>query len=148
MKRAASSKTVTTSSPEETHRVAADLLASLGPGAVLALHGDLGAGKTCFVQGLARALGVKRAVGSPTFTLINEYPGPLPLYHIDLYRINSVNEAFGLGLEEYLESDGITAIEWAERVDELLPASTVHIRLVAGARPEERSITIEQGGGA
>ena len=122
MKSAASSRTVTTTSPEETHRVAADLLKGLGPGTVLALHGELGAGKTCFVQGLAQALGVKRAVGSPTFTLINEYPGPLPLYHIDLYRIGGVNEAFGLGLEEYLESEGITAIEWAERVAELLPA--------------------------
>ena len=147
MKRAASSQTVTTTSPEETHRVAADLLAGLGPGTVLALHGELGAGKTCFVQGLAQALGVKRAVGSPTFTLINEYPGPLPLYHIDLYRIGGVNEAFGLGLEEYLESDGITAIEWAERVAELLPASTIHIRMVAGADPDERTITIERGSG-
>lgn len=147
MKRAVSSKTVTTTSPEETHRVAADLLKGLGPGTVLALHGELGAGKTCFVQGLAQALGVKRAVSSPTFTLVNEYPGPLPLYHIDLYRIGGVNEAFGLGIEEYLESEGITAIEWAERVAELLPASTIHIRMVAGADPDERTITIERGGG-
>lgn len=147
MKRAVSNKTVTTTSPEETHRVAADLLKGLGPGTVLALHGELGAGKTCFVQGLAQALGVKRAVSSPTFTLVNEYPGPLPLYHIDLYRIGGVNEAFGLGIEEYLESEGITAIEWAERVAELLPASTIHIRMVAGADPDERTITIERGGG-
>lgn len=145
MKNPVSRQTVETTSPEETYRLAAELLQTLRPGTVLALHGELGAGKTCFVQGLAQAMGVKRAVGSPTFTLINEYPGPLPLYHIDLYRIGGVNEALGLGLEEYLEADGITAIEWAERVAELLPPSTIHIRLVAGVKPEERTITIERG---
>ena len=125
MKRAASSKTVTTSGPEETHRIAAELLASLGPGTVLALHGELGAGKTCFVQGLARALGVKRAVGSPTFTLINEYPGPLPLYHIDLYRLGADLNPEDLGLNELLHGDGVAAVEWAER----LPAGAADERL-------------------
>ncbi len=135
---------ISTNSPEETHRVARDLLATLQPGAVLALHGELGAGKTCFVQGLARALGVRRAVTSPTFTLINEYAGPLRLYHIDLYRINSPEEALRLGLDEYVHGDGITAIEWAERVAELLPPHTIHIRFQPGAKPDERTIEIRR----
>jgi tRNA threonylcarbamoyladenosine biosynthesis protein TsaE len=135
---------ISTNSPEETHRVARNLLATLKPGAVLALHGELGAGKTCFVQGLARALGVHRAVTSPTFTLINEYAAPLRLYHIDLYRIHSPQEALGLGLDEYVHGDGITAIEWAERVAELLPPHTIHIRFRPGARPDERTIEISR----
>ena len=130
-------------SPDDTFRIAQELSERLRPGMVLALHGDLGAGKTCFVQGLARALGVRGPVSSPTFTLINEHHGRLPLYHIDLYRVNSPEEAFGLGLDEYLHGRGVTAVEWAERVADLLPASTVHIHIVAGATPEDRTFTVE-----
>lgn len=132
-------------SPEDTFRLAADLARELPRGAVLALHGELGAGKTTLVQGLARALGIDRPVGSPTFTLINEYPGPVPLYHIDLYRIRDSAEALGLGLEEYLNGNGITAIEWAERIPDLLPEETWHVRLEAGAEEDERLITISGG---
>ena len=110
-----------THSAEETRALAAQVAATLEPGAVLCLHGDLGAGKTCFVQGVAQGLGIRRSVGSPTFTLINEYRGRLPLAHIDLYRVRGAADAFGLGLEDYLSHyDGIVAIEWAERVAELL----------------------------
>ena len=138
---------IVTRSPEETHRVARELLETLKPGAVLAFHGDLGAGKTCFVQGLARAMGVRRAVGSPTFTLINEYSGNGPkLYHVDLYRIRDSHEALGLGLDEYIHGDGITAIEWAERVADLLPKTTIHIQMPPGRLPEERHIVIQRGG--
>ena len=138
---------IVTRSPEETHRVAEELLKTLKPGAVLAFHGDLGAGKTCFVQGLARAMGVRRAVGSPTFTLINEHGGSgMRLYHVDLYRIRDSHEALGLGLDECIHSDGITAIEWAERVADLLPKTTIHIRMAPGRLPEERHITIQRGG--
>ncbi len=136
---------IVTRSPEETHRFAAELLKTLGPGSVLALHGELGAGKTCLVQGLARALGITRAVGSPTFTLINEYPGPLPLYHIDLYRISGPDEALALGLDEYLLGAGIVAIEWAERVAPLLPPATIHIQLTPGCTQDERLIRVRQG---
>ena len=136
----------TSRSPEETYRIAEELSQDLAPGCVIALHGDLGAGKTCFVQGLARALGVKGPVGSPTFTLINEHYGRLPLYHIDLYRIQDSDEALGLGLDEYLHGRGVTAIEWAERVPELLPASTLHIRITAGNDPEERTFEFLYGG--
>ncbi len=132
-------------SPEETHRLAADLLRTLGPGSVLALHGELGAGKTCFVQGLAKALNIPRAVNSPTFTLINEYPGRPPLYHIDLYRIQSPEEALNLGLDDYIFGKGITAIEWAERIADILPPSTTHIFFENRGAPEERVITIKKG---
>ncbi|MBM4143849.1 MAG: tRNA (adenosine(37)-N6)-threonylcarbamoyltransferase complex ATPase subunit type 1 TsaE [Lentisphaerae bacterium] len=127
----------------QTRAAAARLVRRLRGPAVIALHGDLGSGKTCFVQGLARALGVAAAVTSPTFTLVNEYRGKRPLYHIDLYRIRHPNELFGIGFEEYLESDGITAIEWAERAGDLLPASAIHVRLTARAKPCEREICIE-----
>jgi len=131
--------------PAQTFEVARELLAGLRPGTVLAFHGQLGAGKTCFIQGLAKAMGVERAVSSPTFTLINEYHGSMPLYHIDLYRISGPDEALGLGLEEYLESDGVTAIEWAERVNELLPATTIHIRMRPGEAETDRIIQVERG---
>ena len=140
-------KTVFTHSTEETRRLAAELLLELRPGAVLALHGDLGAGKTCFVQGLAAALGVQQAVSSPTFVLIHEYPSTPPLYHADLYRIRDADDAFGLGIEEYFKSDGITVIEWAERATEILPPDTWHLTFEVGADLTERTITIEKCGG-
>ena len=135
---------VATASAAETQALAAELAAVLPPGAVLCLHGDLGAGKTCFVQGLAKALGVRRPVGSPTFTLINEYRGTRPLAHIDLYRIRGAGDAFGLGLEEYLfHYPGIVAIEWAERAADLLPDACWHVRLAPGPDAGSRRVTIE-----
>ena len=139
------SKQIETKSAAETQALAAQLAVELPPGTVLCLHGDLGAGKTCFVQGLARALGVRRPVGSPTFTLINEYKGPKPLAHIDLYRIRGAGDAFGLGLEDYLfHYPGIVAIEWAERVAELLPEECWHVRIEPGAAEDSRRITVER----
>ena len=135
---------VATASAAETQALAAELATVLPPGAVLCLHGDLGAGKTCFVQGLAKALGVRRPVGSPTFTLINEYRGAKPLAHIDLYRIWGAGDAFGLGLEEYLfRYPGIVAIEWAERAADLLPDACWHVRLAPGPDAGSRRVTIE-----
>ena len=136
---------VETKSAAETQALAAELAADMPPGTVLCLHGDLGAGKTCFVQGLAKALGVRRPVGSPTFTLINEYRGQTRLAHIDLYRIRGAGDAFGLGLEEYLfHFDGIVAIEWAERVAELLPEECWHVRLGTGTGDETRQVTVDR----
>lgn len=120
-----------TNSPEETWELAAELANELGPGTVMALHGDLGAGKTCFVQGLAAALGIDEPITSPTYTLIGEYVGRLPLHHIDLYRLSGPEEALGLGIEEYFDLDGITAIEWAERAEGLLPPDLIHIQITA-----------------
>ena len=134
-----------TRSPAETKAVAQGLAQQLRPGNVLALHGDLGAGKTCFVQGLAEALAIHRPVNSPTYTLISEYTGRLRLFHIDLYRIRNETEAGNLGLEEYMYGDGVTAIEWAERIQPLLPQDTIHIFMSPGAESSERVIKIEQG---
>ncbi len=139
---------VLTRSPEETRQLAASLAASLIPGTVLALHGDLGAGKTCFIQGLAEGLGVEGPVTSPTFTLVHEYAGRLPLYHADLYRIADAREALRAGLEDYLHGGGVCAVEWAERAPGLLPAHTVHVRLRAGAKEQERDIVISREGTA
>ena len=93
---------VETNTPEETWQLAADLADALEPGTVIALHGDLGAGKTCFIQGFAAALGIDEPITSPTYTLIGEYEGRLPLHHIDLCLLSGPDEALGLGLEEDL----------------------------------------------
>ncbi len=118
----------TTHSPEETRKLASCIAADLGPGDVLALRGPLGSGKTCFVQGVARGLGVaERYITSPTFVLIREYRGRLSLYHIDLYRLATGPEIEHLGLEEYLEGDGVSAVEWAEKMEEMLPDRTIDV---------------------
>jgi tRNA threonylcarbamoyladenosine biosynthesis protein TsaE len=136
----------TTTSPYATHQLAGELLKSLEMPVVLALSGDLGAGKTCFIQGLAIALGVDDVVTSPTYTLVQEYDSEPPLYHIDLYRIHSNQEALYLGLDEYLEGEGIIAIEWAERITDLLPKNTVHIAFKSGPALNDRQITIQRKG--
>jgi tRNA threonylcarbamoyladenosine biosynthesis protein TsaE len=133
---------VETNSPEETWALAAELAEELGPGTVMALHGDLGAGKTCFVQGLAAALGIDEPITSPTYTLIGEYEGRLPLHHIDLYRLSGPEEALGLGIEEYFDANGITAIEWAERAEGLLPPDLIHIQITADEKTETRTFRI------
>jgi tRNA threonylcarbamoyladenosine biosynthesis protein TsaE len=129
--------------PDETRAFARQMATQLGPGTVLALHGDLGAGKTCFVQGLAAGLDVQQPVSSPTYTLVNEYRGRLPLYHVDLYRLHSADAALDMGLDEYLDGAGITAIEWPERAAAVLPARTRHIQFSHGQTPSERIIRLE-----
>jgi tRNA threonylcarbamoyladenosine biosynthesis protein TsaE len=110
--------------PEDTEALASGLAADLGPGDVLLLSGVLGAGKTCFVRGLARGLGhAEGVVLSPTFQLVRESKGGrLPLYHIDLYRLRGPQEAMDLGLDEYFDGDGVCAVEWPERLGALAPA--------------------------
>jgi len=143
------SETTRSRSPEETLRIAQDLLPRLPACAVLALHGELGAGKTHFVQGLAAALGIEQPVTSPTYTLIQEYAGDPPLTHVDLYRVQDENEALMLGLEDLFDDPvGIKAIEWAERAQALLPSATIHITLRHGAAPDERTIEIAWPGDA
>ena len=116
-------------SPAETIALARTLAATLRRGAVLALSGDLGAGKTHFVKGLAAGLGTAASVTSPTFTLLHEYPGGrLPLYHFDFYRLDDADEALRIGLDEYLDGDGICVIEWAEKFRALLPPHTRWLR--------------------
>lgn len=137
-------RSLRSSSPEQTASIARRLVPTLGPGTVLALIGPLGAGKTAFVKGLAAGLGVPpRQTVSPTYTLIHEHAGLVPLYHADLYRLAGAAEISELGLEDYAERGGILAVEWAERAAGLLPADTVTIRFeILG--PRERLITIER----
>ena len=117
-------------SPEGTAAAGADCARAASRGDVYALTGDLGAGKTQFVKGMVAALGSDEDVTSPTFTLIHEYNGGrLPVYHFDFYRLESSDEVSRLGLDEYLEGDGVCVIEWADRFPELLPASSRWISL-------------------
>ncbi|PLS17239.1 tRNA (adenosine(37)-N6)-threonylcarbamoyltransferase complex ATPase subunit type 1 TsaE [Bacillus sp. M6-12] len=112
---------------EETRGFAARLADKLVPGDVIALEGDLGAGKTTFTKGLASGLGIKRNVNSPTFTIIKEYQGKMPLYHMDVYRVSDEDE--DLGFDEYFEGEGVTVIEWAHLIEEQLPESLLTIFL-------------------
>jgi tRNA threonylcarbamoyladenosine biosynthesis protein TsaE len=117
-------------SAEETRAIGAGLAAALKPGDVILLSGQLGAGKTCLVSGLAQGLGCTMATASPTFTLINEYRGGrLPLYHIDLYRLDDDAAIAGLGLEEYFDGNGVSAVEWPERLGRWEPGGALHISL-------------------
>lgn len=132
----------TSESPTETWQIAAEFFGTLQPGDVIAFHGDLGAGKTCFIQGIANAMDIREPVSSPTYTLINEYRAALPLYHMDLYRLAGPEEAFDIGLDEYIDGDGITVIEWAERAGELLPKRTKHLVFEHGAYEHQRIIKL------
>ena len=106
-----------TKTPSETEAVGAALARVLTPGTVIAYRGDLGAGKTAFTRGLARGLGVRESVTSPTYTIVNEYPGGrIPLFHFDMYRLGSEDELFDIGWEDYLERGGVCAVEWSENV--------------------------------
>jgi tRNA threonylcarbamoyladenosine biosynthesis protein TsaE len=112
---------------EETAQLAAKLAHQLKPGDVIALEGDLGAGKTTFTKGLAKGLDIKKTVNSPTFTIIKEYHGKLPLYHMDVYRVTDTLE--DLGFDEYFEGDGVTVVEWAHLIEDQLPAERLTIYL-------------------
>ena len=130
---------------EETQAVGEELGARLEPGAVVACVGELGAGKTCFLQGVARGLGVTSDVTSPTFVLVNVYRGRLPVYHLDAYRTESLLEVVDLGLEEMLGGDGVTLIEWADKLRPLLPARAIVVR-ITGLGDEPRRIEVEEPG--
>jgi tRNA threonylcarbamoyladenosine biosynthesis protein TsaE len=130
---------------EETQAVGEELGARLEPGAVVACVGELGAGKTCFLQGVARGLGVRGDVTSPTFVLVNVYRGRFPVYHMDAYRTDSLLEVVDLGLEEMLGGDGVTLIEWADKLRQLLPARAIVVR-ITGLGDEPRRIEVEEPG--
>jgi tRNA threonylcarbamoyladenosine biosynthesis protein TsaE len=124
------SQHVETRSIAETLEFGGRLAQELQPGDVIALSGELGAGKTALVKGIAHGLGISMEVTSPTFTLIHEYSGGrLALYHVDLYRLDSAAQALAIGIEDYLDGAGVTVIEWAERIASLLPPRTIRIRL-------------------
>ncbi len=121
---------VITSNPEQTWRMGKLLGALLGAGDIVCLYGDLGAGKTSLSYGIALGLEVKeRYITSPTFTFVNEYEGRVPFNHIDLYRLKDPGELENIGFEEYLDSDGATVIEWAERAEDELPEERLSVYL-------------------
>lgn len=129
-------------SPAETQRIGEALGARLGPGDVVACIGELGAGKTCFLQGLLRGLGVQTPVTSPTFVLIAHYQGRLPVAHVDAYRTGSLAEILDLGVEDLFWGEGVTVVEWGEKLLPLLPPHAILVR-IDGLGDEPRAIVVE-----
>lgn len=131
-------------SEKDTEALAAKLASELPRGSVLAMHGNLGAGKTVFARGFARALGITEPISSPTFTIVQEYPCRNGMFfHLDLYRIDNSDAALAFGIDEFLDTvDSVTLLEWSERITDLLPPNTIHIRLESTDHPNERQITV------
>lgn len=129
-------------SPAETEAFGEALAKRLRPGDVVAFTGSLGMGKTALTRGLARGLGCRARVTSPTFTIVNEYDGGVPLFHFDLYRLSSADELYDIGWDDYLERGGVCAVEWSERVTDALPEGTVTVDLARGDTDESRVITV------
>ncbi|EYE89574.1 ATP-binding protein [Fervidicella metallireducens AeB] len=120
---------IITKSPEETYELGIKIGKNLIVGDVISLNGDLGAGKTHLTKGIAEGMGVKDYITSPTFTIVNEYCGRLPLYHFDVYRIDDIQEMYEIGFDEYLYGNGACIIEWGNIVKELLPSNTIYINV-------------------
>ena len=134
---------VNTRSPEETELTGQTLSKTLSAGAVVALFGELGAGKTAFVRGLARGLGIAERVTSPTFTIVNEYTsGRLPLFHFDMYRLKSADELFDIGWEDYLARGGVCVVEWSENVQDVFDGTETRIT-IEKTSDTDRKITLE-----
>ena len=138
--------TVITKSPEQTELLGKKLAELLRPGDVIAYYGDLGAGKTAFTRGLAAGLGIREAVTSPTYTIVNEYlSGRMPLFNFDMYRLSSSEELFDIGWEDYLARGGVCAVEWSENVEDAL-TDAISITIEKDpAQLDWRKITIEGG---
>lgn len=131
---------------EDTAKIAAEFANTLRGGEFVAMYGDLGAGKTAFVQGVAKALGINQPVTSPTFQIVNEYEGRVTLYHFDVYRIAEPDEMYEIGYEDYLKSDGVCMVEWSELIEDIFPET--YIKLTINKDNEKgydyRKITIEK----
>ena len=138
-------KSVRLPDPAATGSFAVELAATLEAGSVVALVGPLGAGKTTLVKGVARALGVEEEVTSPSFIRLNVYAGRFPVYHLDLYRMQDSAEFIAFGLDEWLDTDGVTLIEWADRVAELMPAHSITVALDYVEEGEGRIVTVTDG---
>lgn len=137
-------ETFTTQNEEETIRRGEQFAHRLQPGDVVALYGDLGSGKTRFAKGISRGLGVREAVTSPTFVVVNEHlDGRMPLYHFDFYRIRTIAELDEIGFDEYIDRAGVCVIEWAELIRQRLPEHRYDIHCALGKNENERTITIE-----
>ena len=133
---------ITSRTAEETVELGKKLALHLGKGSVVTLHGSLGSGKTTLVKGIAAGLGIDEYITSPSFTLISEYEGSLHLYHMDLYRIDSIEEFEMLGAEELMYDDGVTLIEWAEKISDILPEHHISVSFIIESGGY-RTITVE-----
>lgn len=131
---------------EDTFRIGYQMGEKAKKGEVYCLYGDLGVGKTAFTQGFAKGLGIEEAVSSPTFTIIQQYEGRLPLYHFDVYRITDIDEMDEIGYEDYFYGDGVCLIEWAELIDGLLPEDRTQVRIEKDLSKgfDYRKITVEK----
>ena len=133
-------------SVEETEAIAEELGRHLTGGSVVAYRGGLGMGKTAFTRGLARGLGCRGRVTSPTFTIVNEYDGPTPLFHFDVYRLEDAEALFDIGWDDYLDRSGVCAVEWSENIAEFIPDDAVTVTIERCAQQEDwRHITITGG---
>ena len=121
--------TVYSNCESDTEKWGETLGKTLAPGAVAALFGDLGAGKTTFVRGLARGLGITSRVTSPTFTIVNEYAGDVPLFHFDMYRISGSEELYEIGWDDYSGRGGVTVVEWSENIADALPEDSITVKI-------------------
>jgi tRNA threonylcarbamoyladenosine biosynthesis protein TsaE len=133
---------IITHSVEETELVGQALAKTLIPGSVVALYGDLGAGKTAFVRGMAQGLGSHDRVTSPTFTIVNEYGGNIELFHFDMYRLKSSDELFDIGWEDYLARGGVCVVEWSENVSDAFDGSETKVT-IDKLSDTDRTITVE-----
>lgn len=133
-----------THNAEETESLGERIGRALGPGVVVALIGELGAGKTTLTKGIARGLEVPDLVHSPTFTLIHEHKGRVPVYHFDLYRVETPEELDDLGYDDYFYGDGVCVVEWAEKIEKLLPADRLDIRITG--EDDQRTFDIHAAG--
>jgi tRNA threonylcarbamoyladenosine biosynthesis protein TsaE len=138
-------KEIRTHSAEQTVEIGKAIGSILGSGDLVCLTGDLGTGKTAFTNGIADAIGIKGYITSPTFTIVNEYTGRVPMYHFDVYRIADPEEMFEIGFEEYLDSGGIVVIEWAELIKDILPRDCIWVKIEKDIRngADERIISVE-----
>lgn len=130
-----------TKSEKETEQAGADFASGLPGGSVVAFYGDLGAGKTAFVRGMAKGMGITARVNSPTFTIVNEYTGKRQLYHFDMYRLGSADELFDIGWEDYLARGGVCAVEWSENVESAFEGDEIIVR-IEKLSENERKISI------
>ena len=134
-----------TRSAEQTKALGARLAAQLNAGDVLLLEGDLGAGKSELTRGIARGLGISETVTSPTFTIVNEYSGTIPLFHFDMYRLGGEDELFDIGWDDYLARNGVCAVEWSEQAAGALPEDAILVDIARGEGENDRIITITGG---
>lgn len=137
---------ITNKSPRETFELGEKIGKNVKAGSIICLVGEMGAGKTAITQGIVKGVGIEDYVTSPTYTIVNEYWGELPVYHFDVFRIEDIDELYEIGFEEYMEKQGVIIIEWATIIKEILPEDYLWISIEKGKLEEERIITLQPKG--